>query len=281
MKSLCAILGVLATAIVLAACGGGGTTTVIEKTVSTTPASSGSASTPQAALKAYDLAWADGDAGAACELLVDSGRRAVETEMSNRTLGGLPLNCPERMEEVLQLLGPEAVAQLEELASKVSSEKLSEHGDIAEITVNPAVFMELKKVGEAWYIDGSTIKEIEPLVTREEIEEVQAEEQSELDEAVKEGEEENPTEEGINRAEKTGPGSEIKEAERMASESVETVSGEAVEFVTCPGPITPEKGDRFTCDLSTTSGVHYQSEMEVFDPAGDLVVIRSFVSHEH
>src|SRR5690348_4522001 len=133
LKTMSVVLAAIVSALLLSACGGGGTTTIIEKTVtSSSPAQSGS-STPQEALKAYDLAWAEGDASAACELLVDAGRRSVEQEMSNRTLGGLPLNCPERMKELLELMGPEAVAQLETLAKRVPSDKVHIRGDIAEV----------------------------------------------------------------------------------------------------------------------------------------------------
>lgn len=264
MRNSCAVLGVFATAVVVAACGGAGTTTIIEKTVSNVPPSNGSASTPQAALKDYDLAWAKGDAEAACELLVDSGRRAVETEMSNRTLAGLPLNCPERMEEVLQLLGPEAVAQLEDLAKKVSSDKLSEHGDIAEITVNPAVFMELKRVGGAWYVNGSTIKEIEPLVTKEEIEEYEEEEAEEE-----------------RASEQAAPEINLEAAEDLALRAIKLKSGEEVPYLGCPGGTRAIVGKTFTCDASSRSGTHYQAELEVVNAEGDLVVLRAFVSHEY
>jgi hypothetical protein len=257
-------LAVLVSALGLAGCGSGGTTTVIEKTVSISAPSNRSASTPQDALKAYDLAWAEGDAEAACELLVDSGRRAVETQMSNRTLGGLPLNCPERMKEVLELLGPEAAAQLEGLAARVPSDKVSEHGDVAEITVNPAVFMELRKVGGAWYINGSTIKEIEPLVTREEIEE--------YEEA--EGEEERA-------AEQAAPEINLEAAEDLALRAVKLKSGEEVPYLGCPGGTTAVVGKTFICDASSQSGEHYQAELEVVSPEGDLVVLRAFVSHEY
>lgn len=285
MKSLCAILGVLTTAIVVAACGGGGTTTVIEKTVSTTPASSGSASTPQDALKAYDLAWAEGDAEAACELLVDSGRKAVETEMSNRTLGGLPLNCPERMEEVLQLLGPEAVAQLDDLADKVSSDKVSEHGDIAEITVNPAVFMELKEVGGSWYINGSTITEIEPLITRKEVEEAKEQKLEEAEEELAEMEPAESPEEHAREQEGEGKLKEEaatieRRAEEATAEGLEARSGEAVTFTECPLEV-PTPGATFICDAATESGKHYQAEFEVLTNGSLSVPIRIYLSHEN
>jgi hypothetical protein len=263
MRRLATVLGVVAVAVLVVACGGGGTTTVIEKTVSRIPPKSGAGSTPQATLKAYDLAWAEGNAETACELLVDSGRRAVETEMSNRTLGGLPLNCPERMEEVLQLTGPEATAQLERLAKEVPSDEVFERGNIAEVIVDPAVFMELKRIGESWYIKGSTIEELEPFVTKEEVEEYDSE--------VAEEEE---------AAERAAPGVNVKTAEELALRAIKYKSGEEVPYLTCPGAAAVI-GKRFTCDASTESGKHYQAELEVVNEEGDMVVFRDFVSHEH
>jgi hypothetical protein len=226
-------------------------------------------------LKAYDLAWAEGDADAACELLVDSGRRAVETEMSNRTVGGLPLNCPERMEEVLQLLGPEAAAQLERLAKEVPSDEVDEHGDIADVIVTPAVFMELKKVGNGWYIKGSTIQEIEPTVTQEEVEQYE-------EEVAQDGEspEEHAQEQEEEGKLKTESAAMRKEAQEAATEGVETHSGEGVVFVECPEePYTPNL--IVICDASTETATHYQVEFEVLENGRVSVPLRIYLSHEH
>lgn len=271
---------------VLTGCGGGGTTMIIEKTVTTaaSPAKSDS-STPQEALKAYDLAWAEGDADAACELLVDAGRRAVETEMSNRTLGGLPLNCRERMNELLELLGPEAKAQARALAGKVASDKVAPHGSEAEVSITPYLVMTLKEIDGSWYINGSTIHEIEPLITRASVEEEKEAKLEEAEEELAEFESEESPEEHEREQEgeaklKEEAAAMSRRSERATAEGVEAQTGETVTFAECPLGV-PTPGATFICDAATESGKHYQAEFEVLANGNPSVPVRIYLSHEH
>ncbi|MBS1863023.1 MAG: hypothetical protein JSS68_15080 [Actinobacteria bacterium] len=246
-------------------------------------------SSPASALKAYDLAWAEGDAKGACELLGDAGRAAVEKEMSNRTLGALPLNCPARMNEVLELLGPESKAQLEELAEKTGSAKVEKEGRGAEVEVGPRDFMILGEVNGKWFIGGNTIHLINPmLLTQHEIEVEEAKEAEEAEELETEEAEIEPAETPEEHAREQEGESELKtegannrrKAEALTGEDLETQFGERIIFTECPEEIYVS-GLTFTCDASAESGTHYQAELEVTDEAGDLVVVKQYVSHEH
>jgi hypothetical protein len=219
-------------------------------------------SNPQAALKSYDLAWVEGDANEACELLADQARQAVETEMSDRTVGGLSLNCPARMKEVLELLGPEAKAQGEELAKKVSDDKVAEKGDEALVSISPIVVMSLKKIGGAWYVEGSSVEEIEPFITREEVEEAEAEE-------VKETEEREQAESEVESVEASGTVNAEKQ-KRVITETLGTELNEPVGYVRCTVGVVAEPGARYACLAEMKSGQWYEIKYRITDAHGDL-----------
>ena len=241
-------------------------------------------SNPQGTLKAYDLAWADGNAKQACELLADAGRQVVETKLSERTLGGLPLNCPARMKELLELMGPEAKEQARVLAGKVSSDKVTTHGQSAVVAISPIVVMNLKEVGGYWFISGSTIEEIEPFVTRKEVEEAQEEEVEDAEEELAEIE---PAESPEEHAQEQEGEDELKgeaaanerRAEEATAEGLKARTGEVVTFTECPQQV-PTPGTTIICDAATESGKHYQAELEVLTNGSLSVPIRIYPSHE-
>jgi hypothetical protein len=219
-------------------------------------------SSPQSALESYDLAWVNGDANEACELLADQARQAVETEMSDRTVGGLSLNCPARMKEVLELLGPEAKAQGEELAEKVSDDKVAEKGDEALVSISPIVVMGLKKIGDSWYIEGSSIKEIEPFITHEEVEEAEAEE-------VHEAEGAEQAQEEVEAVEEEGTVNAAKQ-KQVIYETLGTELHEPVGYVRCTVGVVAEPGAPYACLAEMKSGQWYEIKYRVTDAHGDL-----------
>jgi hypothetical protein len=247
---LLTIAGFCIAALVLVACGGGGS-------------SGPSQSSPQVALKSYDEAWADGDAKAACELLADQGRRAVETEMSARTVGGLPLNCAARMKEALELLGPEDKAQLRELLEEVDSDPVEESSGDAQIPIGQENFMALKEIDGSWYVAGASIEEVEPLViTPPGINK---------SENTEPGEEEGgyTPEEGAEAAEEDGLIDPVTQ-EKIIEETLGVEFHEPVTRATCPSGVAAEIGEIYTCLAVMESGYQLILKYRVTDPAGHL-----------
>lgn len=249
MKGLRAAVPLMLASLALAACGGGSSY-------------SSSQSSPQSALKSYDLAWVKGDAKEACELLADQARQAVETEMSNRTVGGLSLNCPARMKEVLELLGPEAREQGEELAKRTSGDKVTKEGDEALVSISPIVVMGLKQIAGAWYIEGSSIKEIEPFITHEEIEEAETEESEEAESAEQAQEE-------VEAVEEEGTVNAARQ-KQVIYETFGAEVHEPVGYVRCTVGVVSEPGAPYACLAEMKSGRWYEIKYRITDAYGDL-----------
>lgn len=241
------VLALVALTLALGGCGG------------SSNASGPDQSSPQSALESYDLAWVNGDANEACELLADQARQAVETEMSNRTVGGLSLNCPARMKEVLELLGPEAKAQGEELAKKVSSDKVAEEGDEALVSIRPIAEMGLRRIGDSWYIEGASIKEIEPFITHEEVEEAEAEEAETAEQAQEE----------VEAVEEEGTVNAARQ-KQVIYETLGTELHEPVGYVRCTVGVVAEPGAPYACLAEMKSGQWYEIKYRITDAHGDL-----------